>query len=293
MTGRGAIGAPSLRPVTPLDPTLASRPVPSRRTVHPQAFGLGAAADTRDSMRPIHELEAAADPTTFDASGPYASFGAAYHSNSDNVRRLLKHIHDGETVRWREDEQITPNPTWGYYVFLTSYTPVTREKLTRALENLCEVQTHTINVEYTLPVFADEAIKRFQLDLIDDQSTLVDASDDRVRAEFRAIIRGLNLTDDETVIPPPARNLICLVLDEPAVDMLSDLRLHKGSKRDFAGFESKTIKAIEIRWERPQRSRSSYRGVGRVSVNGLLRLYNLMTSSNGYMEDLHPSNGVP
>ncbi|OQN99437.1 hypothetical protein B0A48_14414 [Cryoendolithus antarcticus] len=293
MTGRGSADAPPQRLVTPLDPSLESRPVPSRRTVQPQAYGPGAAADTRDSMRPFPELEAAAVHTIFNASGPYASFGTGYHSNSDDVRRLLKHIHDGETVRWREDEQITPNPTWGYYVFLTSYTPATREKLTRALENLCEVQTHTINVECTLPVFADEAIKRFQLDLVDDQNTLEDASDDRVRAVFRAIIRGLDLTDDETVIPPPARNLVCLVLDEPAVDMLSDLRLHKDSKRDFAGFEGKTVKAIEIRWERPQRSRSSYRGVGRVSVNGLLRLYNLMTSSNGYMEDLHPSNGVP
>nr|OQO31210.1 hypothetical protein B0A51_02050 [Rachicladosporium sp. CCFEE 5018] len=293
MTGRGSADAPPQRPVTPLDPSLESRPVPSRRTVQPQAYGPGAAADTRDSMRPFPELEAAADHTIFNASGPCASFGTGYHSNSDDVRRLLKHIQDGETVRWREDEQITPNPTWGYYVFLTSYTPATRAKLTRALEKLCDVQAYTISIEYTLPVFADEAIRRFQLDLIDDQNTLEDASDDRIRAVFRAIIRGLDLTDDETVIPPPARNLICLVLDGPAVDMLSDLGLHKDSKRDFAGFEGKTVKAIEIRWERPQRSRSSYRGVGRVSVNGLLRLYNLMTSSNGYMEELHPSNGVP
>ncbi|KAK6435914.1 hypothetical protein LTR95_007900 [Oleoguttula sp. CCFEE 5521] len=293
MTGRGAAGAPPQRPVTPLDPSLESRPVPSRRTVQPQAYGPGAAADTRDSMRPFPELEATADPTAFDASGPYASSETGYHSNSDDVRRLLKHIHDGETVRWREDEQITPNPTWGYYVFLTSYTPATREKLTRALENLCDVQTHTINAEYTLPVFADEAIKRFQLDLIDDKSTLEDATDDRIRAEFRAIIRGLDLTDDETVIPPPARNLVCLVLDEAAIAMLSGLKLPKDLQRVLTELESKTIKAVEIRWERPQRSRSSYRGIGRVSVNGLLRLYNLMTSNNGYMEDLHPLNGVP
>ncbi|KAK6419328.1 hypothetical protein LTR95_017068 [Oleoguttula sp. CCFEE 5521] len=277
MTGRGAAGAPPQRSVTPLDPSLESRPVPSRRTVQPRCFGPGAAADIRNSIRAFPELDAAADPATFDSSGAYASFGTEYQSSMDDMRRLLKHARDGETVRWRKDEQITPNPTWGYYVFLTSYTPATREKLTRALENLCEVQTHTINSDYTLPILAEEAIKHLQLDL----------------PQFRAIIRGLDLTDDATVIPPPARNLVGLVLDEATVSMLSDLELPKDPKQDFTELESKTIKVVEIRWERPQRSRSSYRGIGRVSVNGLLRLYNLMTLSNGYMEDLHPLNGVP
>lgn len=62
MTARGAA---NLRPVTPPDPTLASRPVPRTRTFTVQSFGPGAAADLYP--RPLKEVdeEAKANPVTY------------------------------------------------------------------------------------------------------------------------------------------------------------------------------------------------------------------------------------
>ncbi|PIG85996.1 hypothetical protein AARAC_011339 [Aspergillus arachidicola] len=101
--------------------------------------------------------------------------------------------------------------------------------------------------------YADEAIKRFKLDVILDESILADVSEDRVREEFRSLIRGLDLYDppeeplglaghgESDFMVPPARNVACFMLDEGDVSMLSELEFSEDPTQDFAVFGKKSF----------------------------------------------------
>jgi hypothetical protein len=65
--------------------------------------------------------------------------------------------------------------------------------------------------------------RRLRLDVVEDQEALEGASVDRVRECFRVLVRSFELSDNEDEYPPPARNLVCFVLDSERVDMLADL----------------------------------------------------------------------
>jgi hypothetical protein len=70
---------------------------------------------------------------------------------------------------------------------------------------------------------ARELYRRLRLDVVEDQEALEGASVDRVRECFRVLVRSFKLSDNEDEYPPPARNLVCFVLDSERVDMLADL----------------------------------------------------------------------
>jgi len=85
----------------------------------------------------------------------------------------------------------------------------------------------------TLNPYADEALRRFRLDLVDiEQETVAEqpASIDRVRECFRALVRSLEISDDDGddeeedyfSAPPPTRNMVCLVLNADTVRMLAE-----------------------------------------------------------------------
>ena len=72
------------------------------------------------------------------------------------------------------------------------------------------------------------------------------------------------------------------------------LRYVPDPDREFSTYRRMKVKAIDANWDRED-ERGSYRGVGRVSINGLQRLYLRITGDacNMAMEDLHPLDGWP
>ncbi|KAH0371537.1 hypothetical protein KCU65_g1767, partial [Aureobasidium melanogenum] len=293
MSGRGSAAAPPSRPVTPVDQTLVSRPVPRRRNFVPRYFGPGAASSIRSRVSSIHDLLASADETMYAPKRAHSTIMDSYWPNGDDVRHLLQDCADWESVSFRSDERPPPpDPTWGFTVFVTAYDHESREQLNQALHNWLRVQERELESGWTLPVFAAEAWKRFKLDIIEDQEALDGASDDRIRADFRALVRNKELSDDEDQFLPPARNQVCLVLDAAAMTMLAELKFPGESKDDRAAFGDKKVKAVDIQWNRPQTSTSSYRGIGHLSITALARFYHLITlgPDTGCMEDMHDAS---
>ncbi|KAF2723825.1 hypothetical protein K431DRAFT_282519 [Polychaeton citri CBS 116435] len=287
MTGRGNRG-PAPPPVPPADPTLSSHPVPRRRTFQIRSFGPGSAADIQDTTRPFSVLDQAANRESYTGPGDYRE--------TEDVRRLLEEVDNWAETQFRDDEEPGPvDRTWGYYVFLTSYSDATRGQLPQAMENWVTVQQRMLSHAETLPELREEARRRFKLDLIEDQQELENASDDRIRENFRAFLKNQDLTREEDRFPPQARFNVCLVLDEAKVKMLAGLQFLDEHIQEFIAFRRETVKAIDANWDRSRAAGSSYHGVGNVSINGLQRLYLLITSgaNTGAMEDLHPLNGFP
>ncbi|KAG9704668.1 hypothetical protein KCU69_g4999, partial [Aureobasidium melanogenum] len=296
MTGRGRAAAPPSRPVTPVDQTLVSRPVPRRRNFVPRCFGHGAASDIRSRVCSIRDLLASADESTYIPALAHSPVVSSYSPNGDDVRHLLEECADWESVSFRLDERMPPpDPTWGFTVFVTAYDGSSRGQLHQAVQNWLRVQERELENGYTLVAYAAEAWKRFKLDIIEDQEALDGASDDRVRAEFRALVRSKELSDDGDQFLPPARNQVCLVLDAAAITMLAQLKFPEELRYDRAVFKDKKVKAIDIQWNRPQSSTSSYRGTGQLSINALARFYHLITLGPDLacMEDMHPLDVFP
>jgi len=300
MTGRGrgdgrGLAAIPFRPVTP--PAPDSLLVPETKlfaTV--RSIGSGAAPDIRSRVRPAKDIERSEDDMRLTS-------GSWYHVLLEDTEEFAH--------RCRHDEDLEPtnDPTWGFRVFVTSYSPAARERLSRALDNWTQAQEVACQQAISRPDYRQEVLKRFKLDVIEDES-LENASDDRVREEFRAWMKGLDFTprDEEENDPRallstmhnPSEN-ICLALDEAAIFKLADLTFGE-PKDDLERFGSLTVRAIDGTWRRPAevKANETYRGVGDVSIVGLAELYGVMASPEGgghcyggIMHDLHPLNGMP
>ena len=86
MTGRGQAAAPPTRPVTPIDQTLTSRPVPRRRDFIPRSFGPGAVSDIRSRVNSIRDLIASADEANYIPTRALGTTLHTYSPNGDDVR---------------------------------------------------------------------------------------------------------------------------------------------------------------------------------------------------------------
>ncbi|KAK2767054.1 hypothetical protein FQN54_006372 [Arachnomyces sp. PD_36] len=185
------------------------------------------------------------------------------------------------------------DPTWGYYVFVTDYSATAEEHLSSAIENLMRVVQRSLT-QFTVPPFSEETFRRFKLDVIQDKGALDGASDDRIREEFRAQIRGQGLVDREGDIKfTPARNMVCLVFKSATIEMLSSLVFPGDNEEDHEVFRQNTVRAIDNCFDHSgSGDMSDYRGVGDCPITSLPRLYMLITSdgNSGAMEDLHPIN---
>ena len=165
-----------------------------------------------------------------------------------------------------------------------------------------------INNHIRDPVFREEVFKRFKLDIVYDNS-LNDASDDRIRAEFRACMVGLGLTTRGDQSPRsvgvsmsliPKEN-ICLVLDKANITILTGLTFTSDPKSDTARFEGMNIRAIDCTWRGPAELEldDTWRGIGYESIVGLAVLFEMIASpvrgypETGMMHDLHPLVGMP
>ena len=298
MTGRGdgrRLAAIPFRPVTPPAPDSLSVPEKKLFTTV-RSVGPGAAPGIRSRVRASKDIKRAINDWM-------KTGGSWYHG-------LLEGVEDfAEMVHHDEDLESTNDPTWGFRVFITSYSPAAQEKLPQALANWIRAQELALEQTIGQAVYRQEVLIRFKLDLVEDES-LENASDDRVREEFRAWMMGLDFTprDEEeddprsllSVMPNPSEN-ICLILDEARIIMLADLTFGE-PKDDLRRFEGLTVRAIDGTWRRPAevKANETYRGIGDVSIVGLAELYGVMASPEGgghcyggIMHDLHPLNGMP
>jgi hypothetical protein len=289
MTGRGRLRTPS--PI-PIEPSLILRPVLRRKVFATRAFGPGAAPDLV-------------------ARQYTSSIGRVFNPQLDDLQRLLGHIDSWAECDFHNDGR-EPGPvdrTWGYYVFLTDYSVATRERLELAIANWIRVVERHIAGNYSdAPDEKKEELRvRFKIEVVEDEEELAGASDDRVRENFRALMRKLDLQPDEDRWLPQARYSLCLVLDAAAVEMLAGLQIpdkepHRQTglqyvldpDQEFSTYENMTVKAIDANWDRED-EQGSYRGIGQVSINGLQELYLRITrdACNKAMEDLHPLDGWP
>lgn len=125
--------------------------------------------------------------------------------------------------------------------------------------------------------YAEETFRRFKLDLIYEQESLASALIDRVRECSRALVRSLEITDDneEYEWEPPTRNTVCLVLDAESIQMLANLTFRDDCDyiEEYRFFETCRVQAVDIKWQRPEETLSEYRGVRDVSIADLARMY--------------------
>lgn len=289
MSGKGR-GLPLIsRPISPLDPTLTTCPVPRERTFTGRSFGPGAAAEIEKTARPLKEIDQEA----------LHSFSGDLKSDN-TTRDLLKEVECWESIRSNDRKVILErDPTWGFYVFLTDYSAEVILNIPQAMETLMGVVQRELH-SFTYPPYAEEAFRRFRLDLIEDQAALEGATYDRIRAEFGALIqpklRDLKssvegLLGDDFDLWPRARYMACLVLDERAVSMLANVPQFEDLEERYSAEEQErflttkvVLKVIDRFWERPPPItlvHDDYRGVVDCSIGRLALLYRELTAHSG------------
>jgi hypothetical protein len=175
-----------MRPVTPPAPDSLSVPQQKDFT-HVRSVDRGAAADIKSRIRSVAEVQRF--PGTRQGEG------------GDWYEVLLQEIEHDAVTGYQHDAPPSDDPTWGFSVFITSYTPAARERVPLALENWIRTQELWLEREISHPIYREELIERFKLDVVFDNS-LEGASDDRIRAEFRAWMAGLGLTPRGDQSPP-------------------------------------------------------------------------------------------
>jgi hypothetical protein len=281
------------RPVTPPAPDSLSVPEIKLFTTS-RSVGSGAAADIGSRVRTVKDIV-----------DDLRRMGRQwYHVLLEEVETFAERCH-------HDEEREPPNdPTWGFRVFVTSYSPVARERLPQALANWTQAQELSLQHTIDQPEYRQELLKRFKLDIVEDES-LDNASDDRVREEFRAWMKGMGFTAREeekdevsvallSTVHNPSEN-ICLAFDEASITMLADITFGEPND-DLERFEGMAVRAIDGTWRRPAEVKvnETYRGVGDVSIIGWAELFNVMASPEGgghsflgIMHDLHPLKGMP
>lgn len=214
---------------------------------------------------------------------------SAERCHGSEARYVVEQVLNDEAVQQEDDEVDRLRPTWGYFVFLTDDSEETLARLPMAMENWVRVvqsTLHTLDAEDEPPnVYGVEAFRRFKFDLVEDQEELACASYDRVRANFRALIQGFPPPSKEEAWTPPARTRFCLVLNADSVEMLANLSFHSTRMEDFVAFEQCTVPAVAISWERPELTRSSYRGIIDMPINALDRAYHLVDDGVWTLEE--------
>lgn len=197
----------------------------------------------------------------------------------------------------RQFEESIRDRTWGFYVFVTDYSPTAQAALPEILNKLVqcanlELDWH-LKQTFTSPVVAGEARRRFKLDVVSDETTLANASTDRVREEFIALIKGKrrDFLDEHVLPPPPNRNVACMMLDSDAVEDLRRLEVpdscEQMSTQDFGRLRrSARVKFVDACWQYSERPYSAYRGWIRYSLLNVSILYQEIGGRGNAMEGL-------
>ncbi|KAI7311529.1 hypothetical protein KC326_g6251 [Hortaea werneckii] len=156
MTQRGKMGGVPdvpMRPVTPPAPDSLSVP-PRKIFTDLRSLGRGAAADIKSRIRTVAELQ--------------RSPGATQYRGGEWYEILLQEIEDDARTCYHDDEHPSDDPTWGFPVFITSYTLAAQEKLPQALRNWIRAQELWLEHHVLHSAFCQEAMERFKLDIVAD-----------------------------------------------------------------------------------------------------------------------------
>ncbi|GAB1742543.1 hypothetical protein NU219Hw_g8084t1 [Hortaea werneckii] len=261
---------PPPRATTPTDPTLQSQPPPAKRRFPVRSYGPGTTPDIKQRT------------TSRDALDNLASTNAASQTlEAQDHKQLLRIVQTWENCSmWEDGRMVEPDPTWGFYLIVTDYSQDAKDRLDGAMESLLRVQHQKLGANADPPnVYADELYRRLKFEVIEDQEALDGASDDRVRECFRAHVRGLELSDEDDDYPPPPRNYACLVLDGSKIGMLVNLPHHDERSKAVRTFNTCRLKAVDIFWQRPEKTVSSYRGARDIALLMLPRTYDLLENT--------------
>ncbi|KAJ3524499.1 hypothetical protein NM208_g12039 [Fusarium decemcellulare] len=216
----------------------------------------------------------------------------AHDDKYGDVVSLLRTIQGYDKLSLHQDGSRLNDPTWGFFIFVTSYSTAAMENLDQAVLKVVEVVRRTLE-DIGHSRFAAEAHKRLKLDVLQDKEALEDASDDRIREEFNSLIRGLGFwpdDDDDTCGPLSlGRYVVGLVFDEAKILELAGLSLPANPKDDYDALENVRIKVIDRPWRRRANGRGRYQGVDNCPITALPNLFDETSADDsGAMMDMYP-----
>ncbi|PLB46473.1 hypothetical protein P170DRAFT_438254 [Aspergillus steynii IBT 23096] len=271
MTGRGKQG---MRPATPPDPTLKSRPVPRSRHFAVLPFGPASASDIHNTAPSLEDIDEAIGIDEVKRQ----NLGGKTH-----VRSLLEDLYI-LSLPSSDDEEWEPDPTWGFYVFVTSYSDSALEYLPKAMDNWIKLAQRDL-MHYG--PYGAEAFRRLRMDVIADEEALSGASDDRIREELNAQIHGLE-SSGQGQSTLARRHRGCFVLGEDLIVKLAGLTFPNDSRQDHGSFSNITVKFIDRFWKwRPLGTPFTYKGIRSCSITSLAEIFELLASNSLSLEEIH------
>lgn len=274
-----------------MDPSLQTRPVPRTRQFSVRSYGPGADPDIRQKAVSYTELDALTGyeplPSWPGNAAPRDELLRHYKlelefSHREAMREFLEDVQSEGEAAWQYRDG-PADLTWGVCVFITSYTKEALQKLDAALYKIIKAVRRDFlrQVDSHSEAYALEVVKRFKLDVILDKDILEDASDDRIREEFNAHVRHLNLwplgEEDEhsesyqrrnpkglnRPLGPDPRFAFCFALDEAKILELSEVEFPAEAGGDKQALIGVTVKAIDRLWNYPSWPNGEHCHVGK------------------------------
>ncbi|EWG43580.1 hypothetical protein FVEG_04996 [Fusarium verticillioides 7600] len=286
----------------PRDPSLEIRPVPHKRSFNNRSVGPGADPAIQKTARHLNDVDLDIRPTDYSVEPEFDSqmfererpfnrwvrddedwFG--YKKRSDDVRKLLSAVEAHQIKTRGPLGQAATDPTWGYFVFVTSYSNLACQKLNQALENLVQATIRSLRL-MSPSLYSEEATKRFKLEVIEDKEALENASEDRVREEFRAHLRSLGVLEEDLMFRGIgiSRFSACILLDEQTISRLANCSFSLDIERDEPRLADVLVRMIDPKWDYPAEPYPGelddedrpYRGGDYCPVTALAELYRIM-----------------
>ncbi|KAF4487955.1 hypothetical protein FAGAP_11187 [Fusarium agapanthi] len=217
----------------PRDPSLEIRPVPHKRSFNIRSFGPGADPAIQKTARYLSDVDLDIRPSDYSNEPEFDS------QIFERERPFDRWVHDDEDwfgYKKRSDDAST-DPTWGYFVFVTSYSYLACQKLNQALENLVQ---------------ANQKLKA-NLEVIEDKEALENASEDRVREEFRAHLRSLGVLEDDLMFRGigTSRFSACILLGEQTISRLANCSFSLDIEWDEPRLANVLLRMIDPKWDYP------------------------------------------
>ncbi|KAF2163480.1 hypothetical protein M409DRAFT_26092 [Zasmidium cellare ATCC 36951] len=265
--------------LSPIDPSLESNPVPRVLDLATSSIGSGAATDASSTFTSAAELAQALGSSPeellqlIDKVDELQAILCEPGRPEDNERTAEQEHALVEAIRDR---------TWGFYLFVTGYEAQDQSLLPSVLDKLVRCVHFSLQraaADSPSHAVADEAWQRFRLDVVQDSNILSNASFDRLRAAFVAFLRAKrpDFGEHGVNLPMGPRNNVFLVLDSEAIRAISGFEVPDDYTEDqeetYEKMDLRILKAVSGGWERPERSRSSYRGWHAVSPMALPDLF--------------------
>lgn len=307
MTGRGRAGNPVPKLPRP-DATLDIRPVPRERHFDVRSVGPGASPDMHQTVRSVKELEE--DLVVPDYSGKNRYWD---ETRDQAIREFLDRVISDGQVDYRNQDEFKPEVTWGFCIFVTSYSIEAQKNLDSAVSMLVKiVDRHFRETSPEFAAFGQEVFKRFKLELFEDKELLEDASDDRVREEFNAYVRSLHLWDadhdpdahrtrhcHDNLNRPPGNDShkFCIVLDEAKIKELAAFKFPINPKEDDRALRKMSVKIVCRSWSYPDEAncekvyfdgstKKFFSGIDQLPLNRLVEVYERL--SHWHVDEMFP-----